>query len=489
MCLMFLGELGVSGQRDLQSRLSLLKAINKSWQRFSRDSRSPYQNYPTTSILLVTVSELILCIYVMFSLFPLVTSWTWSLLLLPALCVNNLVSLPLYIRHPFCNEIWVLSTIINKEIQKNKKKVIHEFRNNHPFSRLKTLFTLLASSMMSLHVEPRFGANLIWSQVEHVEPLVGTHSPRDMRKKFGQPSFPTLYFKDGVLSIPGYTFEKVCIQPYGYCLSLIPFLGRSMARHWEYDNSGRRKQLEGWVKCPGEDCTCSIEWLYVPWKRGSYVGSSRIYLRPQFLFSLSRLGRMASSLEGQSIALRMIDFLKIPRESGDCVVLLLVHPGLNLLGRYLPPSKVNDLLVADASRSRTANAGHGDIHMMSVEEPDLVEEMEAFDIMDLASFLEYDRLNWLLTSDLLSLLGLQSKRHVVWKFYTSDAHNVCFTSLLTIFFFFLKSRTGSSWRLARSAPFCSPLNPGILQSERMHFIWTLTLVLCGWYTLETARSP
>ncbi|KAF8912937.1 dual-domain HisK/Mak2 protein kinase [Gymnopilus junonius] len=101
------------------------------------------------------------------------------------------------------------------------------------------------------------------------------------------------------------------------------------------------------------------------------------------------LGLMASSLEGQSTALRMIDFLKIPRESGDCVVLLLVHPGLNLLGRYLPPSKVNDLLVADASRSRTTNAGQGDIHMTGIEEPDLAEEMEAFDIMDLASFLEF----------------------------------------------------------------------------------------------------
>ena len=101
---------------------------------------------------------------------------------------------------------------------------------------------------------------------------------------------------------------------------------------------------------------------------------------------------MALTLEGQSTALRMIDFLKIPRESGDCVVLLLVHPGLNLLGRYLPPSKVNDLLVADVSRAKTSNPGHGDVHMVDVDEPDLTEEMEAFDIMDLASFLEYDTL-------------------------------------------------------------------------------------------------
>jgi hypothetical protein len=30
-----------------------------------------------------------------------------------------------------------------------------------------------------------------------------------MRRKFGHPTFPTLYFKDGILSVPGYTFEKV----------------------------------------------------------------------------------------------------------------------------------------------------------------------------------------------------------------------------------------------------------------------------------------
>lgn len=83
----------------------------------------------------------------------------------------------------------------------------------------------------------------------------------------------------------------------------------------------------------------------------------------------------------------MIDYFKIPRESGDCVVLLLVHPGLNLLGRYLPPLKVNDLLLADISRARPSSS-HGDVYMMGIEEPDMAEEMEAFDIMDLASFLE-----------------------------------------------------------------------------------------------------
>ncbi|KAJ3513116.1 hypothetical protein NLJ89_g3133 [Agrocybe chaxingu] len=99
------------------------------------------------------------------------------------------------------------------------------------------------------------------------------------------------------------------------------------------------------------------------------------------------LGSMSGSMQGSSTTLRMIDYFKIPRESGDCVVLLLVHPGLNLLGRYLPPSKVNDLLLADVSRARPTPS-HNDIYMMGIEEPSLTEEMEAFDIMDLASFLE-----------------------------------------------------------------------------------------------------
>jgi len=106
------------------------------------------------------------------------------------------------------------------------------------------------------------------------------------------------------------------------------------------------------------------------------------------LSASNSLGKMANSLEGYSTTvLRMIDFFKIPRESGDCVVLLLVHPGLNLLGRYLPPSKVNDLLLADLSRVRPT--GHGSITVVGTGDLDLNEEMEAFDIMDLASFLEY----------------------------------------------------------------------------------------------------
>jgi hypothetical protein len=83
----------------------------------------------------------------------------------------------------------------------------------------------------------------------------------------------------------------------------------------------------------------------------------------------------------------MIDFLKIPRENGDCVVLLLMHPGLNILGRYLPASKVNDLLLADVAKTRLSSTP-GDVYMAGDDGIDLMEEMEAFDIMDLATFLE-----------------------------------------------------------------------------------------------------
>ena len=95
---------------------------------------------------------------------------------------------------------------------------------------------------------------------------------------------------------------------------------------------------------------------------------------------------MSNNVDSASIALRMIDFFTIPKPNGDCVVLLLMHPGLNLLGRYFPPAKVNDLLLADASRARPSSS-HGDVYMMGVEEPE-IEEMEPMEVMDLASFLE-----------------------------------------------------------------------------------------------------
>lgn len=95
---------------------------------------------------------------------------------------------------------------------------------------------------------------------------------------------------------------------------------------------------------------------------------------------------MATSSESINATLRLIEFLTIPRIQGDCVVLLLVHPGINSLGRYYPPTKVNDILLGDISRARALS--HGDMYMM--DDADLLEEVEACDMMDLATFLEYD---------------------------------------------------------------------------------------------------
>lgn len=68
-------------------------------------------------------------------------------------------------------------------------------------------------------------------------------------------------------------------------------------------------------------------------------------------------------------------------------MLVLPHPGINLLGRYLPAHKVNDLLLVEPVRTRTLPPG--DIAMKSGEEViDVGEDMEGYDIMDLASFLE-----------------------------------------------------------------------------------------------------
>jgi hypothetical protein len=94
---------------------------------------------------------------------------------------------------------------------------------------------------------------------------------------------------------------------------------------------------------------------------------------------------MATSSESINATLRLIEFFTIPRNQGDCVVLLLVHPGVNSLGRYYPPMKVNDILLGDISRVRALS--RGDMYMM--DDTDMLEEAEACEMMDLATFLEY----------------------------------------------------------------------------------------------------
>ena len=101
---------------------------------------------------------------------------------------------------------------------------------------------------------------------------------------------------------------------------------------------------------------------------------------------------MQKSPEALSTSLRSIDVVSIPRSNGDCVVLLLVHPGPNLLGRYLPLSRINALLLAVPPLSRISTS-QGDVFMSEAGELEgsPFGDVENTDTMDLATFLEYVR--------------------------------------------------------------------------------------------------
>ncbi|KAJ7293811.1 dual-domain HisK/Mak2 protein kinase [Mycena rebaudengoi] len=172
-----------------------------------------------------------------------------------------------------------------------------------------------------------------------------------MRRKFGLAS---LYFRDGVLSVPGYTFEK--------------------ARPW-HDTGSMTHLVEG---SSLKDESNVLAKIAPTQSNGSMCLEREAHI----------LGRLVAS-DGARHALRIIEFFTIPKDSGDVVVLLLGHPGLNLLGRYLPPSKINDLLLPDVSRGARPPSSHGDAYMMNIEEPDLLDEIGGFDIMDIATFLEF----------------------------------------------------------------------------------------------------
>ncbi|KAF8665081.1 hypothetical protein AX16_000549 [Volvariella volvacea WC 439] len=202
-----------------------------------------------------------------------------------------------------------------------------------------------------------------------------------MRRKFGQPTYPTMYFRDGVLSIPGYTFEK--------------------AQAWQ-DTGSMTLLAEGNSLKDGSNVLAKIAPAQ---SNGSMCLEREAHILGKLAHSTShtKLPPHAGVMTSTNCVLRMIDFLKVPKESGDCVVLLLGHPGPNLLGKYIPPSKVNDLLLPDQSKSRPAagastssgagmmdlGGSGGDIHMAGVDEGDLMDDLEPTDIMDLASFLEF----------------------------------------------------------------------------------------------------
>ncbi|KAH7929368.1 dual-domain HisK/Mak2 protein kinase [Leucogyrophana mollusca] len=171
-----------------------------------------------------------------------------------------------------------------------------------------------------------------------------------MRRRNNVPS--TQSFKDGLLSVPGYTFQK--------------------AAPWE-DTGSMTLLAEGSSHKDGAKVLAKI---------ASAHSNASVLLEREALI----LGKVLESSEALSTTLRMIDFFTVSRANGDCVVLLLVHPGLNLLGRYFPPSKVNDFLLADITRP-TPPPSFDDMYMMEEELDSL--QMECFDVMDLATFLEF----------------------------------------------------------------------------------------------------
>jgi len=140
------------------------------------------------------------------------------------------------------------------------------------------------------------------------------------------------------------------------------------------------------------------------------------------------------------VTLSLVECFNIPRDAGDCTVLILLHPGTNELGHYFPPSHINPLLLPwippQKSRPTTANnaataaaATNEDVEMSETSpdgpsEPDTTPrellfsggtagrmqigrmdsmgltvdgdaedessgDAESWDVMDLASFLEF----------------------------------------------------------------------------------------------------
>lgn len=201
-------------------------------------------------------------------------------------------------------------------------------------------------------------------------------------------NLPDRSFKDGHLTTPGYTFERVRMYP---CIHQDILLIFVKAFLWK-DTGSLTTLAEGTNLKDGSRVLAKI----APYQsNGSMCLDREIHTQVDLTFSiypclLSLLFSLIalSQLSAHGRSLRMIEHFRIPRESGDSVVILLVHPGQNELGRYLPPSKVNDLLVAVKPPSKTVTSTQGDVNMANPEGQDLAEDLEAFDIMDLASFLE-----------------------------------------------------------------------------------------------------
>lgn len=77
--------------------------------------------------------------------------------------------------------------------------------------------------------------------------------------------------------------------------------------------------------------------------------------------------------------------------NGHCVVLLLSHPGVNTLGRYLPTWKVNGLLLTNNAQRRPPSPQDNGYKVFKVDagpEEDASSRSHEVRVMDLTTFLE-----------------------------------------------------------------------------------------------------
>lgn len=94
---------------------------------------------------------------------------------------------------------------------------------------------------------------------------------------------------------------------------------------------------------------------------------------------------MAAIPEAANTTLKLLEALTLPPHAGDCVVLILMHPGHNALSRFFPSSRMNDLLLAGTSPQPTDEA---DMLLDPPVESKPLAESESWDAMDIATFLE-----------------------------------------------------------------------------------------------------
>jgi len=164
-----------------------------------------------------------------------------------------------------------------------------------------------------------------------------------MAKGAGQPN---LSFKDGALCLPGYSFQK--------------------ARQWT-DVGSLTMLAEG-----------------SNLKDGSEVLAKIAPARSDASTSLEReahvLHRFTSSSES-SITLRLLEHVVIPPEDGDSIVLVVGHPGANVLGRYFTESSSENLLLSSNPPKEPETETNFDDNVV-MEDGDSI-------LMDLATFVEF----------------------------------------------------------------------------------------------------